>query len=67
MGLEANVEGRRERTNMYSFQVTTTKRLNNKTNNSLRQNTTILYNYWYFVMATRFGLSSDHLQASVLK
>ena len=25
------------------------------------------YNYWYFVMATYFGLSVDHLKASVLK
>jgi hypothetical protein len=39
----------------------------NKTNSLLRQNTTILYNYWYFVMASRFGLSLDHLQANVHK
>jgi hypothetical protein len=39
----------------------------NKTNNLLRQkHTTILYNYWHFVMATCFGLSLDHLQAIVL-
>jgi hypothetical protein len=31
----------------------------NKTNSLLRQNTTILYNYWYFVMATYFGLSTQ--------
>jgi hypothetical protein len=30
------------------------------------KNTTVLYNYWYFVMATYFSLSLDHLQASVL-
>ena len=29
------------------------------------KNTTILYNYWYFVMATCFGLSLDSLQANV--
>jgi hypothetical protein len=32
-----------------------------------RKTTKILYNYWYFVMATCFRLSLDHLQANVLK
>jgi hypothetical protein len=50
--------------NYYAIEV---EECNNKTNSLLRQNTTILYNYWYFDMATRFGLSLDHLQASVLK
>jgi len=41
-------------------------------NNTIKQivyvkNTTILYNYWYFVTATCFGLSLDQLQANVLK
>jgi len=27
--------------------------------------TTILYNFWHFVMATCFGLCLDHLQANV--
>jgi hypothetical protein len=31
------------------------------------KNTKILYNYWYFVMATCFGLSLDHLQVNVHK
>jgi len=31
------------------------------------KNTTIVYNYWYSVMATCFGPSLDHLQANVLK
>ena len=31
------------------------------------KNTTIVYNYWYFVMATCFGHSLDHLQTNVLK
>ena len=31
------------------------------------KNTTIVYNYWYPIMATRFGPSLDHLQANVLK
>ena len=31
------------------------------------KNTTILYNYWYFVTATCFGLSVDHIQANFRK
>jgi hypothetical protein len=31
------------------------------------KNTAYLYNYWYFVMATCFGLSLEHLQATILK
>jgi hypothetical protein len=31
------------------------------------KNTTRVYNYWYFVMATCFDPSLDHLQANVLK
>jgi len=31
------------------------------------KNTTVLYNYWYFVMATGFDHSLDHLQVNVLK
>ena len=39
----------------------------NKINPLLRlKNTTVLYNCWYFVMATCFGLSLDHLQAGVI-
>jgi hypothetical protein len=31
------------------------------------KNTTVLYNYWHFVMATCFGPPLDHLQANVFK
>jgi len=31
------------------------------------KNTKISYNYWYFVMATCFGLSLEHLLDKVLK
>jgi len=33
----------------------------------MSKNTAILYNYWYFVMETCFGLSLDRLQAIILK
>ena len=39
---------------------------NNKTNSLLPQKHNIVY-YWYFVMATCFGLSLDRLQTNVLK
>jgi hypothetical protein len=42
-------------------------KVRNKTNMLLRQNTTTLHNYWYFVMGTCFDLPSDYLQASVLQ
>jgi hypothetical protein len=31
------------------------------------KSTTILYNYWYFIMATCFGFSLDHLKANLHK
>ena len=31
------------------------------------KNSTTIYNYWRFVMATCFGPSLDHLQVNVLK
>ena len=39
----------------------------NKTTSLFRENETVLYNIWYCIMATCFGLPLDHLQVNVHK